>query len=155
MNEQEKLQVCNVINNFLEAKGFFPYLIDLETHPMFWPLFKNLEKEQKEEIEKIIDECIVEKLNSYKTKWWELFRRFFEVNEDDFWRFRDMNCDDNFAQTKQFHELGRKIEAELFKYEWILTEKMLEQEKGLDKVIWSFYNIVYTYFPRLNLVESE
>ena len=32
---------------------------------------------------------------------------------------------------------------------------MLEQEKGLDKVIWSFYNIVYTYFPRLNLVESE
>jgi hypothetical protein len=70
MNEQEKLQVCNVINNFLEAKGFFPYLIDLETHPMFWPLFKNLEKEQKEDIEKIIDECIVEKLNSYKTKWW-------------------------------------------------------------------------------------
>gem|GEM_PF-2318399 len=35
MNEQERQQVCSVINNFLEAKGFFPYLIDLETHPMF------------------------------------------------------------------------------------------------------------------------
>ena len=155
MNEQEKVQICNIINNFLEAKWYFPYLIDLEIHPVFWPIFKHLESSQKEQIKKMIDECIVEKINSYKTKWWELFRRFFEVNEDDFWNFRDMNCDDNFANTKDFQELGKKIESELFKYEWILTEKMLEQEKGLDKVVWSFYNIVYTYFPRLNLVESD
>ena len=155
MNEQERVQICNIINNFVESKSYFPFMIDLEIHPVFWPIFKNLEKSQKEEIQKIIDECIVEKINWYKTKWWELFRRFFEVNEDEFWRFRDMNCDDNFAHTKEFQELGKKIESEIFKYEWILTEKMLEQEKGLDKVVGSFYNIVYTYFPRLNLVESD
>lgn len=155
MNEQERSQICNIINNFWEAKWHFPFFIDLETHITFWPIFKHLEKSQKEEIQKIIDECIVEKINSYKTKWWELFRRFFEVNEDDFWKFRDMNCDDNFAQTKDFQELWKKIESEIFKYEWILTEKMLDQEKGLDKVVWSFYNIVYSYFPRLNLVDND
>jgi hypothetical protein len=37
--------------------------------------------------------------------------------------------------------------------EWILTEKMLDQEKWLDKVIWAFYNIVYCFFPRYNEIE--
>jgi hypothetical protein len=41
----------------------------------------------------------------------------------------------------------------MFKLEGILTEKMLKQEKGLDKVIDSFYNIVYLFFPRFNEVE--
>jgi len=155
MNEQEKEQVCNIINNFLDLKWYFPFLVDLETHETFWPIFKNLDKEKKVVIEKIIDECVVEKIKSYKTKWWELFRRYFEVNEDDFWKFRDMNCNENFAQTKEFQELGKKVEREIFKYEWILTEKMLDQEKWLDKVVWSFYNIVYSYFPKLSLVEGE
>jgi len=155
MNEQEKEQICNIINNFLEAKWYFPFMIDLETHPVLWSIFKNLDKPQKEEIQKIIDKNIVEKINGYKTKWWELFRRYFEVNEDDFWKFRDMNCNENFAQTKEFQELGKRVESEIFKYEGILTEKMLDQEKGLDKVVWSFYNIVYSYFPKMNLVEGE
>jgi len=58
-----------------------------------------------------------------------LFRRYFEVYEDDFWKFRDMNCNENFAQTKEFQKLGKKVENEIFKYEGILTEKMLDQEK--------------------------
>jgi hypothetical protein len=41
----------------------------------------------------------------------------------------------------------------MFKLEWILTEKMLKQEKGLDKVIDSFYTIVYLFFPRFSEVE--
>lgn len=155
MNEQEKEQVCNIINNFLDLKWYFPFFVDLETHETFWPIFKNLDKEKKVVIEKIIDECVVEKIKSYKTKWWELFRRYFEVNEDDFWKFRDMNCNENFAQTKEFQELGKKVEREIFKYEGILTEKMLDQEKWLDKVVWAFYNIVYSYFPKLSLVESD
>ncbi|HKL44344.1 MAG TPA: hypothetical protein VJ892_03630, partial [Candidatus Absconditabacterales bacterium] len=150
MNEQEKEQVCNIINNFLDLKGYFPFLVDLETHETFGPIFKNLDKEKKVVIEKIIDECVVEKIKSYKTKGGELFRRYFEVNEDDFWKFRDMNCNENFAQTKEFQELGKKVEREIFKYEGILTEKMLDQEKGLDKVVGSFYNIVYSYFPKLS-----
>ena len=127
----------------------------METHETFGPIFKSLDADSKKAIEKIIDECIVEKINWYKTKWWELFRRYFEVNQDDFWKFRDMNCNENFAQTKEFQELGKKVEREIFKYEWILTEKMLDQEKWLDKVVGSFYNIVYSYFPKLNLVEGE
>ena len=155
MNEQEREQIVNIVNNFLEAKWFFPFLVDLETHPMFWPIFKTLESDKKKEVEKIIDEMIVEKIKWYKTKGWELFWRFYDVNEDIFWKFRDMNCNDNFAQTKEFQELWNKIESEIFKYEWILTEKMLDQEKWLDKVVGSFYNIVYSYFPKLNLVEGE
>lgn len=155
MIEQEKQQISNIISNFLENKWFFPYVIDLEEHPTFGVFFRNLDTAQKDQIEEIINNLIVEKIQSYKTKWWELFRRFFEINEADFWRFREMNCNDNFAQTKEFQELWRKLEGEIFKYEWILTERMLEQEKGLDKVVGSFYNIVYSYFPKLNLVESE
>jgi hypothetical protein len=34
-----------------------------------------------------------------------------------FWKFRDMNCNDNFAQTREFQDLGIKIETEIFKYE--------------------------------------
>jgi hypothetical protein len=41
----------------------------------------------------------------------------------------------------------------MFKLEGILTEKMLKQEKWLDKVIDSFYNIVYLFFPRFNEIE--
>ncbi len=139
----------------MEAKWYFPFLIDLEAHAMFGPIFKTLEAKKKKEVTKIIDEMIVEKIKWYKTKWWELFGRFFEVNEEDFWKFRDMNCNDNFAQTREFQDLWNKIEAEIFKYEWILTEKMLDQEKWLDKVVGSFYNIVYSFFPKLNLVEGE
>jgi hypothetical protein len=62
MNEQEKSQIENIINNFLEAKGYFPFLIDLEGHPVFGPIFKTLEAKKKKEIEKIIDEMIVEKI---------------------------------------------------------------------------------------------
>lgn len=155
MNEQERSQIENIVNNFLEAKGYFPFLIDLEWHPVFGPIFKTLDDDKKKEVEKIIDEMMVEKIKWYKTKWWELFRRFFEINEENFWKFRDMNCNDNFAQTREFQELWNKIESEIFKYEWILTEKMLDQEKWLDKVVGAFYNIVYSYFPKLNLVEGE
>lgn len=155
MNEQEREQICNIINNFVESKEYFPFLVDLETHETFGPIFRSLDEDSKKAVEKIIDECIVEKIKWYKTKWWELFRRYFEVNEDDFWKFRDMNCNENFAQTKEFQELGKKVEREIFKYEGILTEKMLDQEKWLDKVVGSFYNIVYSYFPKLNLVEGE
>jgi len=155
MNEQERWQIKNIVNNFLDSKWYFPFLVDLETHPMFWPIFKTLKDSDKKNIEKIIDEMMVEKINSYKTKWWELFRRFYEVNEDMFWKFRDMNINENYAQTKEFQTLWIKVENEIFKYEWILTEKMLDQEKWLDKVVGAFYNIVYSYFPKLNLVEGE
>jgi hypothetical protein len=62
MNEQERNQIVNVINNFLDAKGFFPFLVDLEAHPVFGPIFKTLDSDKKKEVKKIIDEMIVEKI---------------------------------------------------------------------------------------------
>lgn len=41
----------------------------------------------------------------------------------------------------------------MFKLEGILTERMLKQEKGLEKVVESFQNLIYSFFPRFNEVE--
>jgi len=37
----------------------------------------------------------------------------------------------------------------MFRYELFLNERMPDQEKWLDKVVWSFYNIVYSFFQNL------
>jgi hypothetical protein len=55
--------------------------------------------------------------------------------------------------TDAFQQVGRQVEDELFKLEGILTERMLNQEKGLDQVVGSFYNIVYLFFPRYNQIK--
>ena len=68
-------------------------------------------------------------------------------------QFRELNESDETAATKEFQVVWKKVEQEMFRLEWILTERMLKQEKWLDKVIESFYNIVYAFFPRYNSVE--
>jgi hypothetical protein len=55
--------------------------------------------------------------------------------------------------NKKFQEVGKQVEQEMFKLEGLLTERMLKQEKGLDKVIDSFYKIVYTFFPSYNEID--
>jgi hypothetical protein len=70
-----------------------------------------------------------------------LFRDFRRLNEDP------------IPNENEFQDKGKKVEHEMFKLEWILTDKMLKQEKGLDKVIDSFYKIVYTYFPKYSEIE--
>ena len=80
-----------------------------------------------------------------------MFARFAEANQDLFWKFREIN--DSSINDKEFQTLWKQVENEMFKLEGILTEKMLKQEKGLDKVIDSFYNIVYLFFPRFNEIE--
>lgn len=101
----------------------------------------------------MINEYIVEKIeNMTKTKGGQLFRRFFEAYTDLFWTFRNLN--EAPDQDKQkFQTIGAQVEQEMFKLEGILTDKMLKQEKGLDKVIDSFYKIVYTYFPKYNQID--
>ena len=61
-----------------------------------------------------------------------------------FWQFRRMN--DFSVEDKDFQVVGKQVETEMFKLEGILTEKMLKQEKGLESVISSFYNLVYAFF---------
>jgi hypothetical protein len=60
---------------------------------------------------------------------------------------------DPVENDPHFQETGKKVEQEMFRLEGILTEKMVGQEKGLDKVVGSFYNIVYSFFPKFNDIE--
>jgi hypothetical protein len=153
MNNNEREQIMNIITNLEQQKAFIPYLSDLINHPIYGGIFGNLSAEQSNEIRSMINEYIVEKIeNMTKTKGGQLFRRFFEAYTDLFWTFRNLN--EAPDQDKQkFQTIGAQVEQEMFKLEGILTDKMLKQEKGLDKVIDSFYKIVYTYFPKYNQID--
>ena len=153
MTENELQQIQNIIANLEEKRGHIPYLSELENHEVFWPVFKSLSEEEKNKVKKVIDEYIVSKLESMKTKWGLLFKRFYEMDPDIFWKFRDLNEKEENAETAEFQDIGKKVEQEIFKLEGILTERMFKQEKWLDKVVGSFYNIVYCFFPRYGRIE--
>ncbi len=152
MNQQEENQIKTIIINIEEKKWYIPYFSDLENHEVFGPIFQNISAEQKIDIQHIINEYIAEKIEGMtKTKWGQLFKRFYEAYNELFRKFRTINEGENI--TKEFQETGKQVEQEMFKLEWILTERMLKQEKGLDKVIDSFYKIVYTFFPKYNKID--
>ena len=152
MNQQEEDQIRNIIANIEEKKKSIPYFSDLENHETFGPIFKSISAEDKIETQHIINDYITEKVEGMtKTKWGQLFKRFYEAYNELFWNFRTLNEWDPTA--KKFQEIGKQVEHEMFKLEWILTEKMFKQEKWLDKVIESFYKIVYTFFPKYSSIE--
>lgn len=152
MNQKEIEQIKNIIINIEEKKGSIPYFSDLENHEIFGPIFRSVSGEEKIDIQHIINDYISEKIdNMTKTKWGQLFKRFFEAYNELFWKFRTLNEGDNTG--KDFQETGKQVEQEMFKLEGILTERMLKQEKWLDKVIDSFYKIVYTFFPKYNKID--
>lgn len=152
MNSQEKQQIKTLLANYESSKKVIPFFSDLVQHPTFWPLFSGLWEEEKEQVNLIIDEYILEKLDMIKkTKWGQLFARFAEGQSDLFWAFRRINAPE--VNDPAFQELGRQVETEMFKLEGILTERMLKQEKGLEKVVESFQNLIYLFFPRFNEIE--
>ena len=136
MQAQEIEQIKNILANIEASQKKIPYLSDLEQHPVFWPIFSQLTVGEKQEVEEVIRSYILGKVES---------------QSDLFWKFREAN--DPSYQGKAFQSLGKEVEMEMFKLEGILTEKMLKQEKGLDKVVDSFYNIIYLFFPRYNEIE--
>jgi len=152
MNQQETDQIRSIIMNIEEKKWYIPYFSDLENHEVFGPIFKTISPEQKIEIQHVINDYIAEKIEGMtKTKWGQLFKRFYEAYNELFWKFRTLNEED--TTSAKFQETGRQVEQEMFKLEGILTERMLKQEKWLDKVIDSFYKIVYTFFPKYNKID--
>jgi len=152
MNQQEINQITSIITNIEEKKWYVPYFSDLENHEVFGPIFKSISSEEKIEIQLLINEHITEKIeNMNKTKWGQLFKRFFEAYNELFRKFRTLNEGEN--TTKIFQETGKQVEQEMFKLEGLLTERMLKQEKGLDKVIDSCYKIVYAFFPKYNKID--
>lgn len=154
MTENEIQQINNLIRNLEEQKNHIPYLSELERHEVYGQFFKWLPLDQKAEIKEIINNYIKEKIGWLtKTKWGQLFKRFCDNQEDLFWTFRNLNEYGSQSTPDIFQKTWKQVEQEIFKLEWILTEKMLDQEKWLDKVIWSFYNIVYSFFPKYNEIE--
>ncbi len=153
MNHTEKEQIINIITNLEEQKWCVPYFSDLQKHPVYGTIFSHVDDQQRNEIRTLINQYIVEKIEWLtKTKGGQLFKRFFEAYTDLFWTFRNLN-ENPEADNKKFQETGKQVEHEMFKLEGILTDKMLKQEKWLDKVIDSFYKIVYTYFPKYSEIE--
>ena len=152
MNQQETDQIRSIVVNIEEKKWYIPYFSDLENHEVFGPIFKSISSEEKIDIQHIINDYIGEKIESMtKTKWGQLFKRFYEAYNELFRKFRTLNEEE--AISGKFQEVGKQVEQEMFKLEWILTERMLKQEKWLDKVIDSFYKIVYTFFPKYNKID--
>ena len=153
MNNAERDQILNIIINLEEQRWYIPYFSDLHNHPVYGNIFAHVNQVQKDEIRSLINEYLTEKIEGMtKTKGGQLFKRFFEAYTDLFRTFRNLN-EDPQQDTDKFQTTGKQVEQEMFKLEGILTDKMLKQEKWLDKVIDSFYKIVYTYFPKYSQIE--
>jgi len=153
MKQQEKDQIYTIISNYADQYKKVPFVSDLLDHAMFGPIFSQLSEKDIATVRSIINQFVEEKLMTFSTKWWELFRRFYEVHTDIFWQFRKLNADKKTASTKEFQTVWKQVEQELFTYEGILTEKMLNRPEGLDKTIDAFYDIVYMFFPCYNQID--
>lgn len=154
MNEQFKEQIFQLLANIEETKKVIPTFSDMCKHPLLGARFSAMSKKEKWEMQQCIREYIESRVNSLsKTKWGQLFQRFFEAENELFWKFRELNENDETASSEEFQIVWKQVEQEMFRLEGILTERMLKQEKWLDKVVESFYNIVYLFFPRYNSVE--
>ncbi len=154
MNAEAKDQVFQLLSNIEENKKVIPTFSDMCKHPLLWTRFSTMKPKEKSEIQECINEYIEMKIETlWKTKWWQLFQRFYESENELFWKFRELNESDETASTSEFQKIWKKVENEMFRLEWILTDRMLKQEKWLDKVLESFYNIVYDFFPRYNSIE--
>lgn len=152
MKQQEVEQITNILINWENTHKVIPYFSDLVQHPVYGAVFSSLSIDEKKEVENVIHDHILQKLDLItKTKGGQLFKRFEESQPELFWRFREMN--DKDTTDPDFQSVGKQVEIEMFKLEGILTEKMLQQEKGLEKVVESFYNLVYLFFPRFNEIE--
>jgi hypothetical protein len=154
MNQQSKDQIFQLLSNIEENKKVIPTFSDMCKHPLLWARFSAMKSKEKSEIQECINEYVKMKIETlWKTKWWQLFQRFYESENELFWKFRKLNENDETVSTPEFQEIWKKVENEMFRLEWILTDRMLKQEKWLDKVVDSFYNIVYAFFPRYNSIE--
>lgn len=153
METKDLQQVKAIIENLDESKKSVPYYKDLAEHPVYGQFFKDLDSEEIEAVQEIINEYIYELIQSYKTKGGEMFRRFYAINKDEFWKFRELNADETYAETEEFQKIGKKLEKQLFKFEGILTQNMLKKPQWLDKTIGAFYDIVYRFFPLYNQIK--
>lgn len=146
-----KEQICIIANNFYDSTKKAPFIEDLEKHFVYWQFLIWLSKEERINIQNILDEWEINKISSLKTKGWLLFYWIYEKNPILWKQFRNLNKE-WLTWKKEFIELWKKIEQYIFEADTLLTSKMWRHQEWVIKVTDAFYNIVYAFFPYFNLI---
>ncbi len=149
----EKEQILQIITNLDTKNKKIPFLQDLQIHPMFGSFFEWFDLEQQRAYNEISREYMEHKIKKLTTKWGEFFRRFYALNQENFWLFRELNEDQEYTTTQEFQEIGKILQNELFKYENMLTSNMTKRWYALDKVVSAYYDIVHSFFPWFSFVD--
>ena len=106
MNAEAKDQVFQLLSNIEENKKVIPTFSDMCKHPLLWARFSAMEWKEKSEIQECINEYVRMKIETlWKTKWWQLFQRFYESENELFWKFRELNESDETASTSEFQKI--------------------------------------------------
>ena len=109
MNPQIKEQVLQLLSNIEESKKIIPTFSDMCNHPILGSRFSLMKWKEKSEIQECINEYIETRIKwLWKTKWWQLFQRFFESENEIFWKFRELNENDETASTPEFQKNLKK-----------------------------------------------
>lgn len=155
MKPSEHQQVLFVISQLTKQKKSVPYLQDLDAHTLYGWFFHDLSPEEREEVKLMIKKTITDNIQSLKTKWGEMFQRFYDLHQDLFWEFRVLNSSESNTQNPKFHIIWGEIERKLYHFEQILIKNMMRRPQWLEKVTDAFYDIAYKFFPLYGRIESE
>lgn len=132
-----------IISTYITIHGSIPFIDDLSDT-------SDLSASEKE---LILSQAIEELAVNDKTKWTQLFTRFYENNSDLFWQFRALNASEAGTQKPEFHELWEQVVSKLRILEQILTDKMLKRDT--DKTVTAFYDHVRLFFPYFDRIGLE
>jgi len=132
-----------IITKYIAAHGSIPYLTDLSS-------VTELNESEKEQI---ISQAIQECGTSDKTKWTQLFVRFYENDQKLFTAFRELNSSKKNIKKAAFQEVGEQVVGKLRYLEQILTDKMIKRDT--DKTVVAFYDHIRLFFPYFDLVGVE
>lgn len=153
LSPAETAQVVQIISNIDQKQKKVPYFSDLQNHTIYGQFFEDMDNDQRAEIREIITWYIKNKIQDGKTKGAEFFRRFYNLNQDNFWLFRELNEKEESIKDSDFQEIWSELKQELFKFENMLTRNMTKRWYGLDKVVSAYYDIVHSFFPWFSFVD--
>lgn len=92
-----------------------------------------------------IKDYIHDIVSSEKSKWVQLFQRFYDNESELFWKFRNLNEQKPTPSPWLFHEVGDLVQQKIWNLEYILTSSMVK--RPTDKTITAFYDHVRLFFP--------
>ena len=105
MQAEQQQQIKMLLSNLEEAGKRIPYFSDLQKHPIFSQVIATLSKAEIEEVQVILQNYLLERLEEIKkTKGGQLFARFAQNNLATFWEFRALNAPGKHDQ-KRFQAL--------------------------------------------------